>query len=204
MLILVIDTCLGACQVAAVRGGQRLAGCSELMQRGHQERLALMTAEVMAEAGAGFDEIGTIAVTVGPGSFTGLRVGLAFARGLGLATGAPLAGIGTLEALAASGEARAAGVVDARRGQIYFQPFEAGRPLAAAKVLSVAEAGEQMAGLRRGGPMQAVGPGASLFDPALDIAAPSLEALVRLAGTALVGDPCPTYLRAPDAKLASR
>ena len=73
MATLVIDTCLGACQVALAEGSAVLACASEPMQRGHQERLGPMAAEVMAGAGAAFGDVGRIAVTIGPGSFTGHR-----------------------------------------------------------------------------------------------------------------------------------
>ncbi|MGH6971174.1 MAG: tRNA (adenosine(37)-N6)-threonylcarbamoyltransferase complex dimerization subunit type 1 TsaB, partial [Caulobacteraceae bacterium] len=91
MTILVIDTSLGACQAGLFESSRRLAGASEPMERGHQERLAPMVAEAMARAGLAFADVKRIAVTLGPGSFTGLRVGLAFAKGLRLATGAELA-----------------------------------------------------------------------------------------------------------------
>ena len=131
MATLVIDTCLAACQVALFDGARLVFGFSEPMERGHQERLAPMAAEVMAGAKASFAEVGKIVVTIGPGSFTGLRVGLAFAKGLQLATGAPLAGVGTLAALAASAGpgGLTAGVIDARRGMVYLQGFGNGRPL---------------------------------------------------------------------------
>src|SRR5579875_1278864 len=101
------------------------------MERGHQERLAPMVAEAMAEAGLGFDRLERIVVTVGPGSFTGLRVGLACARAMALALDVSCVGVGTLQALVASapGAAEAplsAAVLDARRGQVYVQPFRFG------------------------------------------------------------------------------
>ena len=99
MTVLAIDTCLGACSVAVCRDDQTLAKASESMTRGHQERLAPMTREVMARSGLGFAALDRIAVTVGPGSFTGLRVGLAFAKGLALALDRPCVGVGVLEAL---------------------------------------------------------------------------------------------------------
>ena len=72
------------------------------MHRGHQERLAPLVAEAMAQAGAAFPDLDRIGVTVGPGSFTGLRVGLAFAKGLAIALGIPCVGVGVLDALAAT------------------------------------------------------------------------------------------------------
>jgi tRNA threonylcarbamoyladenosine biosynthesis protein TsaB len=202
--ILVIDTCLAACQVGIVHAGRLAAGASEPMERGHQERLAPMAAEVMAGAGLGFPDIGKIAVTLGPGSFTGLRVGLSFAKGLHVATGAPLAGIGTLAALAASAVGVAAGVIDARRGLVYFQAFEDGRPLGEPDIAPIAEAAETLRPLER---LTLVGPGAALLADALPRAeilgraAPDLAALAGLAERAApAADPRPLYLRAPDAR----
>ncbi len=202
MTVLVIDTCLGACQVGRFEDVRMLAGLSEPMERGHQERLAPMAAEVMA--GASFADIEKIVVTIGPGSFTGLRVGLAFAKGLQLATGAPLAGVGTLEALAASAEGAAAGVIDARRGLVYVQAFEVGRALGEPDILLIAEAARRLAAQRD---LTLVGPGAHLLSGELPGAridprpAPDLAVLGRLAETAEpVADLRPLYLRAPDAK----
>jgi tRNA threonylcarbamoyladenosine biosynthesis protein TsaB len=85
MIILGLDTCLSACSVAVLDGARVLAARSEVMARGHQERLAPMAQAVMAEAGLPFSAIRRLGVTVGPGSFTGLRVGVAFAKGLAAA-----------------------------------------------------------------------------------------------------------------------
>ena len=82
MIVLALDTCLFACSAAVVRGGELLARRIDPMARGHQERLAPLVQEVMAQAGLDFEALDRIGVTVGPGSFTGLRVGLAFAKGL--------------------------------------------------------------------------------------------------------------------------
>ena len=105
MILLALDTCLGACSAAIVDGAQVVASVSEPMTRGHQERLAPMARDLMAEGGLAFTRLDRIGVTIGPGSFTGLRVGLAFAKGLALALDRPCVGVGTLEALAASVEA---------------------------------------------------------------------------------------------------
>jgi tRNA threonylcarbamoyladenosine biosynthesis protein TsaB len=134
--LLVVDTCLAACQ-AAVLNGERIAVRSEAMERGQQERLAGMVAEVMAEAGIAFSDLDRIGVTVGPGSFTGLRVGLAFAKGLGVALGIPTVGIGALQALAAGQAGRVAAVLDARRDQVHLQIFEDGRPIAEPQAVAI-------------------------------------------------------------------
>ncbi|MGH7024255.1 MAG: tRNA (adenosine(37)-N6)-threonylcarbamoyltransferase complex dimerization subunit type 1 TsaB, partial [Caulobacteraceae bacterium] len=111
MSLLAIDTCLAACQAAVISDGVALASLSEPMARGHQERLGPMVREAMDQAGLRFSELDRIAVTVGPGSFTGLRVGLAFAKGLALALDIPCTGVGTLAALAAGAAGRRAAVI---------------------------------------------------------------------------------------------
>jgi tRNA threonylcarbamoyladenosine biosynthesis protein TsaB len=100
MLVLAIDTALNACSAALVRDGQTLCTRVEPMARGQAERLAVMVDEIIGEAGVSFPTIDAIAVTRGPGAFTGLRVGLAFARGLALALNKPCLGFSTLEVLA--------------------------------------------------------------------------------------------------------
>ena len=208
MLILSLDTSLGACSAAVTRDGKVLAAASEPMLRGHQERLAPMVQQVMAEAGLAFAALDRIGVTVGPGSFTGLRVGLAFAKGLGLALGKPCIGVGTLEALAASepGPGLIAAVIDAKRGQVYLQAFEGGAAVMAPDALPVETAAARLAELWRGGPLRLVGPGAALLagiSPdamVIERAAPDPAALCALvAGRTTPARPL--YLRAPDAKL---
>jgi len=175
------------------------------MERGHQERLAPMAQQVLAEAEGEYDRI---AVTVGPGSFTGLRVGLAFAKGLRLATGKPLVGLGTLAGLATSvtADGPTAGVIDARRGQVYVQAFEGARALSEPDALSLAEAAARLQALGRA-PFVLAGSGAEALAGllrgarAISLAAPKLATLGRLAAAADVhGDVRPLYLRAPDAR----
>src|SRR5258707_6541394 len=102
MIVHGLDTCLSSCSVAVLDGERVLASAREVMARGHQERLAPMAHQVMAQAGLSFDRLERIAVPVGPGSFTGLRVRVAFAQGLALGLHLPAVGIGTLGALAAA------------------------------------------------------------------------------------------------------
>lgn len=206
MKILALDTALGACSAAVLDGDTVLAQRVEPMERGHQERLAPLVAEVVGAAGLGFPSFDRIAVTVGPGSFTGLRVGLAFAKGLALALNRPCIGIGTLEALAAGETGFVAAVIDARRDQIYLQAFADGHPLMAPDVLPASEAAARLAEVWSGGPARLVGPGAALLDGVIREAAieprafPDAAALARLAVTAAVTPPRPLYLRPPDAK----
>ncbi len=208
MIILSLDTALAACSVAVTRDGRVLAAASEPMLRGHQERLAPMVQEVIAAAGLAFPQLDRVGVTVGPGSFTGLRVGLAFAKGLGLALGKPCIGVGTLEALAASepGPGLAAAVIDARRGQVYLQAFEGGAAVMAPDALPVETAAARLAELWRGGPLRLVGPGAALLagiSPeavVIERTAPDPAAVCALAAGRMT-PARPLYLRAPDAKL---
>lgn len=208
MLVLAIDTALDACQAALTRDGEVLGACSEPMTRGHQERLAPLVHDLMAEAGLAFTDLDRIGVTVGPGSFTGLRVGLAFAKGLSLALGVPCVGVGTLEALAGSQPAGlTAAVVDARRERVHLQLFEDGVSLGTPEHLAIADALIRVDVTSAGGPVRLAGPGAALLAGAAGaelvvVAAPDPVVVARLTGSVSEpsGRPSPLYLREPDAR----
>lgn len=143
MKVLAIDTTTAACSAAVYADGDIAGHRIDIIGRGHAELLMPMIESVMAEAGIGFDALDGFAVTRGPGSFTGVRVGLATARGLALAAARPLYGMTTLAALAASvpprevGEQIIVAVIDARRDQVYAEPFTSqGRSLLPAVALS--------------------------------------------------------------------
>ena len=212
MILLALDTCLDACSVAVWADGRVLAAGSEPMRRGHQERLAVMVEATMAQAGTAFPALDRIGVTIGPGSFTGLRVGLAFAKGLGLALDRPVVGVGVLETLARDvGEGFVAAVIDARRDQVYLQAFDDGRALMAPDVLPVETAAARLAELWNGGPAALIGPGATLLADVLPQARviertapdPATVALLASRDQPPFPPPRPLYLRAPDVRLAA-
>ena len=190
-----------------------LASRSEPMVRGHQERLAPLVAEVMDESGLGFDKLVRIGVTTGPGSFTGLRVGMAFAKGLTIALGVPAVGVGSLEALAMTVRPRdtlkevIAACIDARRGQVYLQVFREGRAWDQPQALSAEDAVVEVGLVAGDRHIQLAGSGSALLAPLLSrahlsaVETPDPAVLARLA---MARDPAPLtpiYLRAPDAKL---
>jgi tRNA threonylcarbamoyladenosine biosynthesis protein TsaB len=206
-LILAVDTCLAASSIAVLDGDVVRAARSEPMTRGHQERIAVLAREVMGEAGVKFPDLTRIAVTVGPGSFTGLRVGLSFAKGLATALSIPCVGINSLEALAATAEAAGlvAGVLDAKMGQVYLQVFDGGKALMAPDALEVGVAAARLAELYSGGPATLIGSGAPLLAdvlPEATVLTPAFAdpvAVARLAAArpAPTHSPRPLYLRAP-------
>ena len=209
MLVLGLDTALPACSAALLRDGRVLASLREPMMRGHQERLGTMVAEVMATAGARFADIDRIAVTVGPGSFTGLRVGLAFAKGLALALDRPCVGVGSLQALAASAATGGVviAVIDAKRGQVYLQAFEGQAALCGPAALDLNQALARVAELSAAGAVTLTGSGASLLAGAAPLArqvtldAPDPAEVARLGASQDPVPARPLYLRAPDARL---
>ena len=208
MLVLGLDTCLSSCSVAVLDGERVLACAREVMARGHQERLAPMAQSVMADAGLSFDRLERIAVTVGPGSFTGLRVGIAFAKGLALALDIPVVGVGSLAALAQGRLGLILAAADARRGQVYWQAFDGGAALTEPAVSPIEDAAAffHLPPEGEGKEILVIGPGAALFEglfPRATIVAIDAADPVSVARLAQVSDdpPAPLYLRAPDAKL---
>ncbi len=205
MLILALDTALSAATAVVARDARVLAVRCEAMARGHQEAIAVLAETAMREAGVRFADLDRIGVTVGPGSFTGLRVGLAFAKGLALAWETPLVGLGSLAGLAASvGGGRIAAAIDAGRGQVYLQ--QDGDP----EQLPLADA---LAAVAAFGPEAIVGSAAAVLAEAAPqaridpraFADPAALAALTLASPPPDGAPRPLYLRAPDAKtLAER
>jgi tRNA threonylcarbamoyladenosine biosynthesis protein TsaB len=219
MKLLAVDTALGACSVAVLDGERTLAHRWVAMPRGHAEALAPMVQAAMAEAGLALSALDRLAVTTGPGTFTGQRVGLAFMRGLRIALKRPLVGVTTLEAMAAAAVSETGietvGVVhEAKRGEVYaaltrgaemliplkVAPFEAFMDkLAAANPTPLALAGTAaeaafawLHNIRRGGAVLA------------SVRQPDAVWVARLAAGRPVpaAAPGPLYLRAPDAKLA--
>jgi len=207
-IILAVDTALGACSVAVLDGEKVLAHRFEEMARRHAEALAPMVEETMRQAGIGFAALERLAVTTGPGTFTGQRVGLAFMRGLRVALKKPLVGITTLEAMAvATGAERAAAIHDAKRDEAYLLLREGGDIVLSPTVMPFREA---LARIRAFGPCALCGTGAAAAKAELDaefhlteIRQPDALWVARLALTRAPSDtpPSPLYLRAPDAKL---
>ena len=130
MNLLAFDTACDACSVAVWRDGVIVAQSAKAMVRGQSEELVTMIDRIMGQADQSFAALTAIAVTVGPGAFTGLRIGLATARALALAADRPAIGVTTVEAIAAAAAAengdRSRGVVvaiDTKRGDLYLQSF---------------------------------------------------------------------------------
>lgn len=217
MLILAIDTALDACAAAVLdtTTSKVIAMESQAMKRGHAEALMPLLARVMKATGIAFAALDRIAVTSGPGSFTGLRVGLSAARGIGLAARKPVVGLTTLSAYAApivseGGEQPVISAIDARHENVYLQVVSGdGSSLVRPKVASVEEAltasrfgapylvGNAAAILAARWPSDAPAPFKVDAQPAPDII------WVAWLGAAVNADTAPArpyYLRAPDAK----
>jgi tRNA threonylcarbamoyladenosine biosynthesis protein TsaB len=228
MKTLAIDTCFAACSVALGwvddAGETVLVSRFERMEKGHAERLIPMIGEVMAAAPFELDQIERIAVTQGPGTFTGVRIGIAAARALSLAAGAEVRTMSSLELMARTAKGRRevadargqdiAIAIDARRDEIYFQLFDAELiSLTEPLIVSPANAARL---LKREGTL-VLGSGAELLlaaardvgrEPAIGL--PDLQPDARYLLEGAVADiresavervpPRPLYLRPPDAK----
>jgi tRNA threonylcarbamoyladenosine biosynthesis protein TsaB len=217
MIILAIDTALDACSAAVLdtSAGKTIAAESQPMQRGHAEALMPLIARVMKQSGVAFAALDRIAVTTGPGSFTGLRVGLSAARGIALAADKPAVGLTTLAAYAApivaeNGAHPILSAIDARHDHVYFQVVGGdGSPLVKPKVAPIAEALDAA----QFGALHLVGNAAKILaerwpadaTPPVKVdsqAAPDID-WVAWIGAAVTPESAPArpfYLRAPDAK----
>jgi tRNA threonylcarbamoyladenosine biosynthesis protein TsaB len=220
VIVLALDTSGAACSVALRDGaGRLLAHRFQALARGHAEKLMPMLRDAMAEARIDFAALALLAVTTGPGSFTGIRVGLAAARGLALASALPILGVTAFEALAAAvapADRQLLVAIDSRRGDLFVQGFAAdGSPLAA----PVAVAPDGLAAIAPPGALMLAGDGAERAATALAAAGrPAILAAARLPDAADVAavaltrwrpgertaPPLPLYLRAPDVTLPVR
>ncbi|HVG50342.1 MAG TPA: tRNA (adenosine(37)-N6)-threonylcarbamoyltransferase complex dimerization subunit type 1 TsaB, partial [Xanthobacteraceae bacterium] len=165
MRLLAIDTALAACSAAVYDTEAGVIASESLpMERGHAEALLPLIERVVAAAKTDFSAFDRIVVTVGPGSFTGLRVGVAAARGIALAAKKRAVGVTTLRAMArphVKTDASVISVIDARHEHVYFQAFDSGGDaLQRARIIplrEVADAAPQ-------GPLRIVGNAARLID----------------------------------------
>lgn len=215
MRILAIDTALEACSVVLMDGERIVAREHEAMARGHAEALMPMLARLRDEAALDFATLDRIAVTVGPGSFTGLRVGIAAARGIALAAGKPVVGITTLAAfaaplIAADTSTPVVAAIDARHDHIYMQAFDgSGATRIKPVFISVADAARRIAPYAP----RLVGNAAQILAAAWPVdesapaaveyrTAPLIDWVARLGGVADPAStpPKPFYLKPADAQ----
>lgn len=224
MNILALDSALSSCSAAVIKDGEIVSEIFENRMRGQAERLLPMCQEVCAEAGLSFDDLEAIAVTRGPGTFTGVRIGLAAAKGLALALGIPLIGVSTLKVTAQNfraklAECRIAVAHDARRSEVYLQIFDLkdGQVTAVSEPLAVPLA--EVAGHLEVPVMALMGTGVELVQACLpqeaqdrldfpDVSAQPHAGIVgqmawkRLEAGGVIDQVVPLYLRAPDAVAA--
>jgi len=216
--LLAIESSGGALSVAiATPDGRILAQITEVMMRGHAERILPMIAETLAKAGLNALDLGAVAATVGPGSFTGIRVGLAAARGIGIAADIPVIGIGSAAAVAHAQLPAAAGrpqlvLIDSRRADLFIQAFDADcLSLGDAVALPPEDLRSFVADLAGDG-LFVTGDAAEAHAEALELPSvtlapcgpPPASAVAALARRALLDPaalpaPAPVYIRPPDA-----
>ena len=206
MILLVLDTAAGDCTAALYDSVQDrlLSSVVETIGKGHAERLLAVIDQALEQAGLTLDAVEKIAVTVGPGSFTGIRVGVAAARGFALSLGIEAAGVSTLSVIGLAAQENHPGqpvlaAIDARRDEIYAQLFSAtGEALTAPRLLGHEEAANLA---RESGAVVAGSARALLVEGAkvqTDRYPPLFIARLGMGDTALA--PSPLYLRGPDAK----
>lgn len=208
MIVLALDTAGVDCAAAVYDSGSDsvMGEVTETIGRGHAEHLMHVVDEALAKAGTALSAIERVVVTVGPGSFTGIRIGVAAARGFALSLDIPAVGVTTLEVMAAAAGKQNPGkpvlaAIDAKREEIYLQAFSAnGDPLDEARAVTVDEARTIAAAFDGIVTGTAV---ARLSDapPAERPDAFPIAVVARLGAAKPVSEkPKPLYLRGPDAR----
>ncbi len=202
MIVLAIDTAGIDCSAAVFdsSAGRLLSAVSEEIGKGHAERLMAVIDQALDEAAVDLHAVGKIAVVIGPGSFTGIRVGVAAARGLALSLGIECVGVSTLETLGVSHRAVSGSdkpvlvAMDAKREEIYAQAFAAdGTALNEAAALSAEDVDNLAASLSA----ELTGSWISKTGDRFDI---GTVARIGASKDAAGARPKPLYLRGPDAK----
>jgi tRNA threonylcarbamoyladenosine biosynthesis protein TsaB len=204
-LVLAFDTSAAHCAAALLRGPETVALRVEPMARGQAERLLPMLDEVLAEAQLSWSGLAALAVGTGPGNFTGIRIGVAAARGLSMALGVPAIGVTLFEALAAGRRGPVLATADNRRdgicAQFLIDGEPAGPPAATLAALPPTPPGTTCIGFAAFDTAAALELGA---EDGPSVASP--EAIARRALTLLdrpTGPPVPLYLWPPDAAPSS-
>ena len=198
-VILAFDTSAAHCAAALLCGDKLLAHQQDAMARGQAEHLMPLLEAMLAQAGQRWPDLDALAVGIGPGNFTGVRISVAAARGLALGLGVPAIGVSILEACA-EGLPRPLWVVeDARRDQIYAQHFNGGDD--APRLLDCADIPAVITGGAVTGSAAALVAGQTGL-PVMEPACPLAEGIARVAMRRLDQShprPAPLYLRAADA-----
>jgi tRNA threonylcarbamoyl adenosine modification protein YeaZ len=199
-LILGFDTSAAHCAAVLLSGDAIVAARHEPMSRGQAERLMPMLTEILGGAGIGWRDLDALAVGIGPGNFTGLRVAVAAARGLALATGLPAHGVDGFTAAAEGTGGRLLVCLPAPRDTLHARRLDDGVARGDVLTLTLDAAVAFAGGERRSliGPPPGVPPRFAPAEAAARVAAR------RTRGGALPSRPAPFYVRAPDAVPASR
>jgi tRNA threonylcarbamoyladenosine biosynthesis protein TsaB len=211
MIVLAIDTAGTGCFAAVYDSAADtvLASAGADIGRGHAEQLMAFVDQALAESGKALADVSRIAVTIGPGSFTGIRVGVAAARGFALALSVPSVGVSTLASLAGSASKKHPGLpvlvaMDAKRDELYCQIFEAdGSPRTEAQIVELDDAKRIFAnfqGIICGSATRHLTD--TLLPDVAEVDAVDIGTVARLGAAAdpAQGKPSPLYLRGPDVK----
>ena len=208
MIVLALDTAGVDCAAAVYDSGSDsvMGEVTETIGRGHAEHLMHVVDEALAKAGIALSAVERVVVTVGPGSFTGIRIGVAAARGFALSLNVAAVGVTTLEVMAAAAREQNPGksvlaAIDAKREEIYLQSFDAdGSPLDEARAVTIGEA-RTIAGAFDGIVTGTAVARLSDAPPAERPDAFPIAIVARLGAGKPAGEkPKPLYLRGPDAR----
>jgi len=209
--LLAFDTSAAHCAAAVFAHGTLQTSQTEEMKKGQAERILVLCQEVLDQSNLAMGDLTAIAVGVGPGNFTGIRISVSAARGLALALNIPAIPVSTFEALrdpdAVEAHLNELVIVGAPRGAAYAQPFRFGRPTAAPQMIDPTQPPQEFraAGLRVTGHLadeiapllDAQAAPRQFHDPAAQIARVAAWKLAN--GHDMGSPPAPLYVRAPDA-----